>query len=1259
MSTVQPVKKEYDIVKQGQEEILKIDASIWPYSPSIEDNPVVMSKIIERLSEFPSTARIILIQKKNYEYDYEQTQSLIEISNLYKHLIKQKKILAIKTRDISSEDFKNKASLLQYLVYTLLKTDPLGCYIETKRISRGAKISIEKLDRDSVIEEQEFLSKLDYILNALEETKLLKIFKEELSGYQIGNRYLYRQFFKPNITPIFLFTKIYTQIPENSKQLNAYNVKGTDISVFKLKEDVKNFYRIIPPELKLTEDQYEILNVARKVLSEHKPKDEEFLEPQKLRRTFFNIGRDLILDLLNNKNIEMSIEDINELAKVIVRYTIGFGTIELLLQDQKIQDIVVNSPIGQTPIFVVHEDFDECVTNIIPSSEDAEGWGTKFRLLSGRPLDEANPILDTELSIPGARARVAVISEPLSKLGLAYAFRRHRDSPWTFPLFIKNRTMNSLAAGLLSFLINGNKSILFAGTRGSGKTSILGASLLDIMKKYRILIIEDTEELNTEVMRKIGYNIQSMKVRSALSKSSSEVSADEGIRTALRLGDSALIVGEVRSSIRGNEEVLIVENGMTKRVLINDLENKDISNIFIPSMDFDLKFKLKKLKAFVKHPKRTKLLEVITKTGRKITVTPDHSLFTNKNFQISPIECQSLKIKDKIIIPEKLPIGYNNISSINLFDLLGEEDCKATGYEEDLKKIIKKIGWKKASEISNCSNDIYQYLRKGMQHTNLPIKNYKELAQEANYSINLENIQIKKGTSGTLSANIEISNEFCRFLGYYVSEGYTQETQGNVIISNSNEIIINDIVNISKNIFNIEPNMRKTYGLGVSTQIILGNKILALLLSKMGCGRIALEKRVPEIIFSLSEDKICEFLKAYFDGDGCQTSVISSGNRIACSTISGGLANDLMYLFLQLGIVARIYERELVDLGQHKQYVVEFKQRKYVELFLEKVGFTKYQKNIIKRGFSHSKENVVEFDIKVLEDNLKIKRKFRHLRKTKCCGKEYLKKVVNECDNSSELIKTFANGNFYIDEVKEIKEINLEEGEYVYDLSVEPCQNFIGGFGGIMLHNTEALALYEAMRVGAMANSVMGTLHGDSPYGVFDRVVNDLKVPRTSFKATDIIVISNPVKSPDGLHKFRRILSITEVRKHWEKDPLREKGFVDLMKYNPKTDELEPTDDLINGDSEILKAIASTTKEWTSDWTALWENIILRSKINQALVDYSTQFNNQNILEADFIVKSNDALHKIMETLSHEDKINNDKIYLLWEDWLKKQVNYG
>src|SRR3989344_6049399 len=207
-------------------------------------------------------------------------------------------------------------------------------------------------------------------------------------------------------------------------------------------------------------------------------------------------------------------EEIAEMAEILVRHTFGFGVIELLLEDEKIQDITINSPMGQVPIFILHSDHNEC----------------------------------TEIITPKARSRLSVIGKPLNPYGYGMSFRRHRDTPWTLPLFIKNGMISPLGAGLLSFTIDGARAHLIAGTRSSGKTSFLSSLLLEIMRKYRVLTIEDTLELPTDSMRKLGYNIQPLKVRAALVKSGSEISAEEGIRTSLRLGDSALIVGEVRST---------------------------------------------------------------------------------------------------------------------------------------------------------------------------------------------------------------------------------------------------------------------------------------------------------------------------------------------------------------------------------------------------------------------------------------------------------------------------------------------------------------------------------------------------------------------------------------------------------------------------------------------------------------------------------------------------------------------------------------
>jgi hypothetical protein len=204
------------------------------------------------------------------------------------------------------------------------------------------------------------------------------------------------------------------------------------------------------------------------------------------------------------------------------------------------------------------------------------------------------------------------------------------------------------------------------------------------------------------------------------------------------------------------------------------------------------------------------------------------------------------------------------------------------------------------------------------------------------------------------------------------------------------------------------------------------------------------------------------------------------------------------------------------------------------------------------------------------------------------------------------------------------------------------------------IRSEEAKALYEAMRVGALANVVAGTIHGASPYAIFDRVVNDLNVPVTSFKATDCIVVANPVKSPDGLKSWRRVLSISEVRKHWTHDPLEEGGFVDLMKYDVEKDKLMASDDLINGDAEIIKDIASNVRGWAGNWDAVWDNILLRQKIKEETLAIYEKSKNQDILEADFTVKSNNAFHQISEKVRHETGLpSSERVFPEWKKWLE------
>ena len=106
------------------------------------------------------------------------------------------------------------------------------------------------------------------------------------------------------------------------------------------------------------------------------------------------------------------------------------------------------------------------------------------------------------------------------------------------------------------------------------------------------------------------------------------------------------------------------------------------------------------------------------------------------------------------------------------------------------------------------------------------------------------------------------------------------------------------------------------------------------------------------------------------------------------------------------------------------------------------------------------------------------------------------------------------------------------------------------------------------------------------------------------------------------------------VRKNWNDDPLSEGAFVDLFEYDAKLDELLPTDELISGNSEILKTIAAQVKEYAGNWDAMWQNIELRSRCKETQVKLAQDSKMDVLLEAEFTIICNDIFHKIISLAS-------------------------
>ena len=83
-------KKDWDfeVIKEGEENILYIYCEGVSISPLVEDSSIVMIRTIDILSQVSGISKIIFNQKRDYEYDFKQTQILAEIAELYKKLIK-------------------------------------------------------------------------------------------------------------------------------------------------------------------------------------------------------------------------------------------------------------------------------------------------------------------------------------------------------------------------------------------------------------------------------------------------------------------------------------------------------------------------------------------------------------------------------------------------------------------------------------------------------------------------------------------------------------------------------------------------------------------------------------------------------------------------------------------------------------------------------------------------------------------------------------------------------------------------------------------------------------------------------------------------------------------------------------------------------------------------------------------------------------------------------------------------------------------
>ncbi|MEM2874509.1 MAG: type II/IV secretion system ATPase subunit [Candidatus Hadarchaeales archaeon] len=358
-----------------------------------------------------------------------------------------------------------------------------------------------------------------------------------LGGVESNEVFRDPELLSPLVRPGFMASRICPDLPANCEPLDSYTFDGNEVRIYRL-PSLQNLYHLIPMEHLLPPDRVELLQRCRERILSNPPQMGRGTGISGLER----MAADIISELIVAGKYSVGRSEVPRLASSMSRFTAGLGIIETMLRDPKVQDVYVDSPAGSSPVHIYHRDHQECLTNIYITPDEMESLASKLRSMSGRPFSEANPVLDTNIG----EVRISAICPPLSPHGMALALRRHKPTPWTLPQLVASRSMTPLAAGLVGLMVDAGTTVMVTGSRGAGKTSLLGAMMFELLPRYRILTIEDTMELPVERMRELGYKVQRMQVRQVVSGGQSEMSAAEALRAALRMGDSVIVLGEVR-----------------------------------------------------------------------------------------------------------------------------------------------------------------------------------------------------------------------------------------------------------------------------------------------------------------------------------------------------------------------------------------------------------------------------------------------------------------------------------------------------------------------------------------------------------------------------------------------------------------------------------------------------------------------------------------------------------------------------------------
>lgn len=252
------------------------------------------------------------------------------------------------------------------------------------------------------------------------------------------------------------------------------------------------------------------------------------------------------------------------------------GPVLSLLDDPAVSEILINGP---NQIYYEKAGKLQVSDLKFPDASSLMAAARNIAEYVNRRIDETHHSMDARL--PDG-SRVHVIIPPASRRGVCISIRKFQKSTFDLPSLVERGSLSPEAAEFLELCVLLHKNTVIAGGTGTGKTSMLNALSASIPPGERIIVIEDSSELQLHQPHTVYLEAQPPRP-----DGKGQVSIRDLFVDSLRMRPDRIVVGEVRrgealdmiqSMISGHAGALTTVHATTPRDAFIRLETLCMMN---------------------------------------------------------------------------------------------------------------------------------------------------------------------------------------------------------------------------------------------------------------------------------------------------------------------------------------------------------------------------------------------------------------------------------------------------------------------------------------------------------------------------------------------------------------------------------------------------------------------------------------------------------------------------------------------------------